>query len=41
MEGVENDVTFDHTLYNNKRWPQIEERCFKLKILKAVKVQFL
>ena len=20
---VENDVTIDHTLYNNKRWPQI------------------
>ena len=41
MGWVENDVTFDHTLYNNKSWPQIYERCFKLKIPKAVKAQLL
>ena len=29
---IENDVTFDDTLYNNKRWSQIQEKCFKPKI---------
>ena len=28
-------------LYNSKKWPQIYERCFKLKIPKAVKTQLL
>ena len=38
---IENDVTLDNTLHDNKRWPQIQERCFKLKIPKAIKAQLL
>ena len=38
---IENKVTFGDTLYNNKKWPQIYERCLKLKISKAVKAQLL
>ena len=30
-----------HWLYNNKRWPQIQETCFKLKTPKAVKARLL
>ena len=39
MEKVENenDVTFDHTLYNNKRWLQILERCFKLQMRRQLR----
>ena len=40
MEGVENNVTFDHMLYNNKSCLKFYS-CFKLQILRAVKARLL
>ena len=40
MEGVENNVTFDHMLYNNKSCLKFYS-CFKLQKFRAVKARLL
>ena len=41
MGGVENDVTRDHVLYNNKDGLKFKRNVSNLKIPKAVKAQLL